>query len=232
MPDPDELRKSYDRVAGDYAAEYADEMAKKPFDQQMLDWLAEKAAGRGPICDLGCGPGQVAGYLHSRGASVYGVDLSEEMVAQGRRLHPEIPFQRGDMRRLEEVADGARGGIAAFYSLIHVPRGEMVSTLRELRRVLAPGGTLLAAFHLGSETIHRDEMWGKAVSIDFAFFEREEMTTWLLEAGFAIDEVIERDPHPEVEYPSRRCYLFATRSAEAVSAVPRPASNGEDARSR
>jgi hypothetical protein len=33
----------------------------------------------------------------------------------------------------------------------------------------------------------------------------------LLEAGFAIDEVIERDPHPDVQYPSRRCSLFATR---------------------
>jgi SAM-dependent methyltransferase len=159
----------------------------------------------------GCGPGQIAGYLHSRGASVCGVDLSEEMVSQKRRLHPEIPFRRGDMRRLEGFADGAWGGIAAFYSLIHVPRAEMVSTLRELRSVLAPGGTLLAAFHLGSDTIHRDEWWGKEVSIDFMLFEREEMKAWLLEAGFAIDEVIERDPHPEVEYPSRRCYLFATR---------------------
>lgn len=211
MPDRDELRKSYDRIASDYAAEYADEMAKKDFDRRMLDWLAQKSAGRGPICDLGCGPGQVAGYLRSRGAPVCGVDLSAEMVAEARRLHPDIPFQRGDMRRLEEIADASWGGIAAFYSLIHVPRGEIVSTLRELRRVLAPGGTLLAAFHLGSETIHRDEWWGKEVSIDFTFFEREEMKSWLLEAGFAIDEVIERDPHPEVEYPSRRCYLFATR---------------------
>ena len=43
MPDPDELRKSYDRVAGDYAAEHADEMARKDFDRRMLDWLAERA---------------------------------------------------------------------------------------------------------------------------------------------------------------------------------------------
>lgn len=207
----DELEKSYDRVAADYAAEYADEMDKKPFDRLMLDWLAEKCAGLGPVCDLGCGPGQVAGYLRSAGAPVCGVDLSDEMVAEARRLHPDIPFERGDMRRLEAIADGAWGGIAAFYSLIHVPRREMVSTLRELRRVLAPGGTLLAAFHLGSETIHRDEWWGKDVSIDFGFFERDEMKSWLLEAGFDIDQVIERDPHPEVEYPSRRCYLFATR---------------------
>jgi hypothetical protein len=48
-PDPDELRKSYDRVAGDYAAEYADEMTKKAFDRRILDWLAEKTAGLGPI---------------------------------------------------------------------------------------------------------------------------------------------------------------------------------------
>lgn len=85
MPDRDELRKSYDRIASDYAAEYADEMAKKDFDRRMLDWLAEKSAGRGPICDLGCGPGQAAGYLLSRGAPVCGIDLSAKRAERTHR---------------------------------------------------------------------------------------------------------------------------------------------------
>jgi SAM-dependent methyltransferase len=214
LPD---LRASYDRVAADYAADYAGEMAKKPFDRRMLDWLAEKTSGLGPICDVGCGPGQIAAYLHSRGAPVCGVDLSGEMVKQARRLNPQIPFHERDMRRIDGVGDGAWGGIAAFYSLIHLSREEMVPALRELHRVLVPGGTLLAAFHVGSETIHRDDWWGKPISIDFHFFEREEMKSWIVEAGFALDEVIERDPHPDVEYPSRRCYLFATAAERPSS---------------
>ncbi|MCA1583052.1 MAG: methyltransferase domain-containing protein [Acidobacteria bacterium] len=210
---PPGLRKSYDLVASDYAAEYRHEMGKKPFDRRMLDWLAEKVGGRGIVCDLGCGPGQVAGYLHGRGVRTCGVDLSDEMVRQARRLHPEIPFEQADMRAMSELPDASWGGIAAFYSLIHVPRADIPGALRELLRGLVPGGVLLAAFHIGSETIHRDEWWGKEISIDFAFFETSEMKSWLVEAGFRLDEVIERDPYPEVEYPSRRAYVFASKES-------------------
>lgn len=210
---PPDLRTSYDLVASDYAEEYRDEMAKKAFDRKMLDWLGEKVGGRGIVCDLGCGPGQIAGYLHGRGVPTCGVDLSDEMVRQARRLHPGIPFAQADMRAMPELPDASWGGIAAFYSLIHVRRAEIPATLRELRRVLAPGGVLLAAFHIGSETIHRDEWWGKEVSIDFGFFETAEMKAWLAEAGFRLDEIIERDPYPDVEYPSRRAYVFATKES-------------------
>jgi 2-polyprenyl-3-methyl-5-hydroxy-6-metoxy-1,4-benzoquinol methylase len=67
----DELQNSYDRVAENYAAQFCDEMEKKPFDRKMLDWLMEKVTGAGIICDMGCGPGQIARYLHRQGAKVW-----------------------------------------------------------------------------------------------------------------------------------------------------------------
>ena len=207
-----ELQSGYDRVAGEYARQFYDELDKKPFDRKMLDWLAEKAGDSGIICDLGCGPGQVARYLHSRGAKACGVDLSPEMVRHAQVLNPDIPFQQGDMLALTDVADDTYGAIAAFYSIIHVPRPSVIDALRELRRVLRPGGTLLLTFHIGQETVHKDEWWGEEVSLDFHFFETEEMRAYLTAAGFELDEVIERDPyHPDVEYPSRRAYIFARK---------------------
>ena len=207
-----ELRDGYDRVAASYAAEFADEMDTKPFDRKMLDWLAEKVEGRGPACDMGCGPGQVARYLHGRGVEACGVDLSPEMVRHARRLNPEIHFQQGDMLSLAEVADETYGGVAAFYSLIHVPRPRVVDALRELRRVLRKGGTLLVTFHIGRETIHKDEFFGQEVSLDFHFFESAEMKEYLAAAGFDLEEAVERDPYPPaVEYQSRRAYIFARK---------------------
>ncbi len=116
-----ELQGSYDRVAAEYAQQFRDEMDKKPFDRKMLDWLAEKVDGLGMVCDMGCGPGQIACYLHGRGVKACGVDLSSEMVRHAQQLNPEIPFQQGDMLALTDVADNSHGGIAAFYSIIHVP---------------------------------------------------------------------------------------------------------------
>lgn len=213
----EDLKKSYDRVAKDYAEQFRGEMEKKPFDRKMLDWLIEKVGERGIICDMGCGPGQIARYLHDSGAKVCGVDLSQAMVERALELNPDIPFQQGDMLALRDVADDSYGGVAAFYSIVHVPRPMMIQALRELNRVLRPGGVLLVTFHLGQEIIHRDEWWGKEVSLDFIFFEREEMKSYLTTAGFELQEVIERDPYGEdIEHQSRRAYIFAQKASSSI----------------
>ena len=102
-----ELQVKYDRVAENYTKQFRDEMDKKPFDRKMLEWLAEKVDGLGIICDIGCGPGQIASYLHHYGANVCGIDLSGEMVRQARKLNPDIPFQQGDMLDLADVEDNS-----------------------------------------------------------------------------------------------------------------------------
>lgn len=207
----EELQKSYDLVAGEYAGEFQDEMDKKPFDRKMLDWLGEKTGGLGPVCDLGCGPGQAAGYLSARGIAACGIDLSAGMVEEARRLNPGITFTQGDMLNLTGVADDSFGGIAAFYSIIHVPPPKLAQAMKEIYRVLRPGGTALLSFHIGQEIVHRDEWWGKSVAIDFIFLRTAEIKELLKAAGFTLDEVIERDPYPEIEYQSRRGYVFARK---------------------
>ena len=210
---PVPLGASYDRVADQYATHFRDELDHKPFDRKMLDWLIEKvdASGGGRICDMGCGPGQVAHYLHQRGADACGIDLSPAMAGCAARLFPEISFQQGDMLALKGVPEGAFGGIAAFYSIIHISRQDMVRALTELKRVLRPGGELLLAFHLGYEVVHKDEWWGHEVSVDFIFYQRDEILAYLKAAGLETEEAVERDPYPEVEFPSRRAYLFARK---------------------
>ena len=208
-PPQSELASSYDRVAQEYAREFALELDKKPFDRKMLELLIEKVGNLGTICDMGCGPGQIAGYLHQMGAGVCGVDLSAEMIHEARRLNPAVPFHQGDMLDLKDVPDDSFGGIAAFYSIIHIPRESVIDALRELSRVLCHGGTLLVTFHIGSEIIHRDEWWDKPVDLDFTFFETDEMTGYLAKVNFELHEIIERSPYRDVEYPSRRGYIFA-----------------------
>src|SRR5262249_2348158 len=77
----------------------------------------------------------------------------------------------------------------------------------------APGpaarGRLLLAFPLGDGSIHVDDFLGRPVSLDFVFFTPQAVADELVRAGFTALEVIERDPYPGVEYPSRRAYLFA-----------------------
>jgi SAM-dependent methyltransferase len=202
---------SYDRVAGDYVRRIADELQHKPLDRQLLDRFAASVRNSGPVCDIGCGPGHVAQYLHQQGLDVCGIDLSSGMIEQARRLNPGLHFQQGDMTALD-VPDATWSGMAAFYSIIHIPRDEVVRALGELRRVLCPGGLLLLAFHVGSDVLHLDEWWEHKVNVEFFFFQPDEMAGYLTAAGFAIEEVIERESYPDVEHPSRRCYIFARRA--------------------
>jgi len=203
----DELKRTYDAVAGDYAAHIFEELKDKPFDRQLLDEVAARA-GDGIVCDLGCGPGHVARYLRERGANVIGIDLSPGMVKRARTLVPDVPFRAGDMRALD-AEDGAWTAIVAFYSIVHLPAASLAEVFREWRRVLAPGGFAVVSFHIGRETVHRDEWWGHAVSVDFLFFETAAVTAALEAAGFVVERAVERDPYPEVEYPSRRAYIVA-----------------------
>ena len=206
-----ELQDGYDRVAEEYAKQFFDELDHKPFDRRVLDDFATAIRPGGPVCDVGCGPGQIARYLHQRGLNVCGIDISGEMLEVARKLNPGIRFQRGNMFALEDLADASLAGIAAFYSIIHAPADRIVSTLLEWKRVLEPGGALLLTFHIGNEIVHRDELLGKAVSLDFAFLLPGVITDHLITAGFTVDSSEERDPYPEVEYPSRRAYIRCSR---------------------
>lgn len=206
---------SYDLVADEYVRRIFDELKHKPLDRQLLDRFAASVRGLGLACDMGCGPGQVARYLHEQGVEVCGVDLSPAMVERARGLTPGVEFRQGNMLALD-VPDEAWAGITAFYSLIHIPRGDLVRALSELRRVLRPGGLLLVSFHIGDDSIHLDEWWGQQVCVDFFLFQSAEMAICLTSAGFEIEEVIEREPYPDVEHQSRRSYIFARRPEESV----------------
>ena len=204
------LQSSYDLVAEDYAKEYRDELESKPFDREMLERLIDDVGDRGIICDLGCGPGHVARYLSDHGEKACGIDISAGMVAAAKALDPRLEFSQGDMLALTGVPDNSFGGIAAFYSIVHIPRPQLGQALTEMMRVLRPGGTLLLAFHVGDQTVEREAWYGKKVSLEFYFFDTEEIKTLLQNAGFERLNFNVREPYPE-EYMSMRAYVFAEK---------------------
>jgi SAM-dependent methyltransferase len=210
------LHDGYNRIAGQYVERISNELDHKPLDRLLLDRFAESVRDQGRACDLGCGPGHVAAYLHRRGVDVFGVDLSSGMIDQARILCPGVEFKTGNMLSLDLETESL-AGIVAFYSIIHVPRDEVVTALCEMKRVLKPGGRLFLAFHIGDDILHLDEMWGESVSLDFVFFEPQEMRNYLERAGLEIEEIIEREPYKDVEHQSKRAYIF---SKKALSANP------------
>jgi SAM-dependent methyltransferase len=207
----DETRAGYDAVATGYAHRFADELDAKPFDRELLADFAHLVGCQGTVIDLGCGPGQVAAFLATHGVQMIGIDLSPGMVKRARQLHPGLDVRVGDMLDLD-FDDESLAGVAAFYSIIHIPRDDVRGVLTELRRMLRPGGLLLLAFHDGNGVEHVDEFLGQHVSLDFVFFTRTEMERYLDDVGFELIWSRQRGPYPDVEAQTERTYLLSRRS--------------------
>jgi SAM-dependent methyltransferase len=200
-----EIAQSYDRVASAYATAFGDELARKPFDRELLDHFAAGGAGRGLLADIGSGPGHVGSYLTDRGCNVIAIDISRDMATVGRSRYPAVRFVVGDFFHLPVATDSLEGAIA-FYSLIHSSRAEVTHALREIKRILRSGATLLVAVHGGTGEIHADEFLGAKVSVDASFFQPDELRGYLGDAGFDVEDVRSRDPY-EFELGSERVYV-------------------------
>ncbi|WP_312877809.1 class I SAM-dependent methyltransferase [Lentzea indica] len=105
-----DTRDSYDTVAVSYAGSMRGKLAELPHLRAALRLFAEEV--RGPVADVGCGPGEVTAHLHSLGVNAFGVDLSPAMIELARRDHPGLRFEVGSMTEPLGTQVGAcsRGG--------------------------------------------------------------------------------------------------------------------------
>lgn len=204
------VRENYDRLAAEYTAHISNELQHKPLDCELLRRFAEQTRD-GEVCDMGCGPGHVARMLHQAKVRVFGLDLSPKMVEQARKLCPEIRFREGNMLALD-IPDSSLAGITAMYAIVNIPKESLPQVFSEMHRVLKQGGILLTAFHIGDERVDVPELWGEKVTMPFYFLDPDQIRVMLEQAGFRIDEVVERGPYPDIEFQSRRAYVFARKS--------------------
>lgn len=204
------VQAAYDSVASEYAEKFFHELAAKPLDRKLLDLFCERRAKSGRVCEVGCGPGEVAAYVASAGVHVYGIDISEKMIQVARRLSPTIHFETGDMASLN-ADDNSLAGIVGFYAIVNLSKQEIERAFSEFYRTLQASAPLLLSFHVGDEILHVTDFLGKPTSLDFIFYPVETIKTMLESAGFHIDEIIERSPYVTVEHPSQRAYVFARK---------------------
>ncbi len=196
-------RWSYDTAAEDYAEWFRDELAVKPLDRAVLGGFAELARSTGrPVADVGCGPGRVTAHLDGLGLSVFGTDLSPEMIAVARKNYPALRFDEGSALALDHD-DDALGGIVAWYSIIHVPDEFLPGVCAEFRRALAPGGYLQLAFQVGDEVEHRTEAGGHDISLEFHRRQPEHVAELLNQAGLVVRARLLREPDDDGDFPER-----------------------------
>ncbi|MFG3011519.1 class I SAM-dependent methyltransferase [Streptomyces cinerochromogenes] len=205
-----DTRTFYDTIAEDYAAHFRNPLADRPLERALLAAYAEQVGAGGQVADLGCGPGEVTAYLAGLGLSVFGLDLSESMVAVARRDFPALRFEQGSMRELP-LADGSLAGVVSWYSSIHTPVDELPDLFAEFHRVLAPGRRLLLAFQVGDAPLRLERPFGLPVTLDFLRRRPEQMAELLSGAGFALRSSTVREREETLGESAPQAFLLAQK---------------------
>jgi ubiquinone/menaquinone biosynthesis C-methylase UbiE len=158
------------------------------------------------ILDVGCGGGKTVHQLAQAAPSgkVYGIDYSPEMIHLAQRVNRaftrdgRVEIRHGTVSRLP-FPDDTFDLVTAFESYIFWP--SPVDDLREVRRVLKPGGTLLIAneAYADARFKERNAKWSRLA--DFQLQTPEETRQCLIEAGYAKAEI---DTVPEKNWIAAR----------------------------
>ncbi|MET8851633.1 methyltransferase domain-containing protein [Amycolatopsis sp. NPDC004625] len=205
------MTAAYDEFAEAYTAENDDSLMNAHYERPAALALAGEVAGR-RVLDAGCGSGPLFAALRARGAAVTGIDQSEGMLAHARRrLGDDADLRVADLAGPLPFGDAEFDDVMASL-VLHYLR-DWAPTLAEVRRVLKPGGRLIASVNhpMMVNLTHRHEgprpdyfeqytwtdefeLHGRKAHMTFWNKPLHAMTDAFTAAGFRIAAVSE--PHP------------------------------------
>ncbi len=135
---PDAVRARFDRIAPVYDA--MNRVMTAGLDRRWRRLAAEQAVRPGDrVLDACCGTGDLAVAAARAGGKVTGLDFSAAMLERARRKAPELEWVQGDATAMP-FEDGGFDAVTIGFGIRNVP--DLEQGLRELRRVLRPGGRL------------------------------------------------------------------------------------------
>lgn len=165
------------------------------WERLVLPQIARHLAGvNGPVLDVGCGVGHLGQALVDTGIPVelYGLDFQAELLEDARTGY--AGRVEGDVHRMP-LRDGGFAAVVAANTLHHV--ADAPAALREIARVLRPGGRLvaydpraLAPLELLKRVLRRGD---KAFTADHRAFRPAEYAALIEGAGFTVEAVVGRD---------------------------------------
>lgn len=115
---------------------------------------------RGDVLDIGVGGGRTVPLL-TRGAGRYvGIDFVPELITAARQRFPEVDLRVGDARHLDFPDACFDVAVFSINGLDAISHGDRISALREIRRVLRPGGAFVFSTHNSDGPGPHERPWG------------------------------------------------------------------------
>jgi SAM-dependent methyltransferase len=198
----------YDRVAERYARWTAEEVVDRSrprYTALLLEHLPPGAR----VLELGCGGGGPTTRQLAERFALTGVDMSARQVELAGQRLPSATFVLADMTCLT-FPPSSFDAVAAFYSLSHLPHGELPRLIGRVGAWLRPGGLFVASLSPRANRGTTEDWLG--VPMYFSGYSTEENLRFLAEAGLRVasaqvETILENDR------PASFLWVVATRPA-------------------
>lgn len=217
-PDPEFIAKQLRRPSGDFASDIGKKMnqVNEPLFDLVLDIMQPE--DNNVILEIGFGTGKFFNRLFDRanGLQVSGIDFSEAMVVAAEEHNPEtISSGRLNLKRSSSnaipFADQTFDKV--FCNMVVYFWNQPGPHLKEIRRVLKPGGTFLTGIRT------RESMLVfPFVEYGFNLYSTEEWKEILDQSGFTVKETHKRSD-PELDFKGNKlrlesCCIVADKAGE------------------
>jgi len=180
----------------------------------LVDELRRHAPRR--VLEVGCGWGELAARIQLElGCELVALDLSPRMVELARERG--VDARLGDVQELA-FADGELDAVVAAWMLYHVP--DLDRALREIARVLRPGGALVAATNGARDLAELWQLVGRDTSFRELTFRAENGEEHLRRHFARVERrlLVSELTFPDTE--AMRRYVGSGGGADLVDRVP------------
>jgi ubiquinone/menaquinone biosynthesis C-methylase UbiE len=175
--------EAYNNAPGKFAFA-TKEMVNYPEIETMLKYVPYKNA---PILDVGCGFGRDSEVLAKKGFKTIGIDMSKALLKKAHELYPDLSFAVMDVRNLD-FADNTFAAAWCNAVLLHLNDQDLAKALREILRVLTPGGVIAVSFKEGTGQKEVVEKFSSELARFYNFKIRDQLDEILKQIGFIVKE--------------------------------------------
>lgn len=129
------------------AARYSQQWLDQPPPADLYALLETHLVPYGKTAEIGCGNGRDAAWLAAHGYEVTGFDAAGGMLAEARRLHPQIAFREASLPTLETI-DEHFDNVVCETVIMHLPAESIRLAVDNLQRILRPNGVLYLSWRV------------------------------------------------------------------------------------
>ncbi len=199
---------------------YGREEIKRHFNnfdvsQGRYHFICQQLPPKSKVLEVGCFLGHYCKHFQSLGMEVTGLDISPEVIEQGRQLYPGLDLRCVDELWPQELLEERFDVVVASEVIEHVLHPQPF--LEQIFKALKPNGKLLLTTQNSNAIHYRLRMLVGRFRWDpthLRLYSRPELETELTTAGFNIEQAVGIPINPKG--PQRFPRLFAHYSARIV----------------